>query len=129
MDQDLPPGWVCHRDAVVCLPVVYQNVHTGEVRYDKQCGEDKLAQKLPKRVLDAEYERRLAAGDHGPPPENEGPRVRDWEVIEDAQEVLTCFYEHAQSDLTCYDRPRSHEEIARCLSNQALNKEFGRRQR
>ena len=125
MAEELPKGWERITNAMVCLPVIYENERTGEVRYDKPKSESMLARSLPTAVLFREYDHRFETLASGPPE----TRPRDWKKIEDAQEVLTAYYQNVLTGKTCYDAPKSSEAIAQSLSNAALNRETNRRGR
>ena len=125
MAHELPNGWELVPNAMVCIPVLYENERTGEVRYDKPKSEAKLARALPTAVLFKEYDHRFDTGAHGPPE----TRPKDWKKVEGVQEVLTAYYLNVRTGKTCFDEPLTSEAIAQRLSNAALNRETNRRGR
>ena len=117
--------WERVSGGMACIPVVYVHKRTGEVRYDKPKSEDKLARSLTDAALFKEYDHRVATNARSPPE----TLLEDWERHEDQQEVLTAWYQHTKTGETCYDKPLKPADIAKSLSNAALNRETNRRGR
>ena len=122
----LPKNWRRVSGGTACIPVVYVHKTTGEVRYDKPKSEATLARCLTDAALFGEYDFRVAtdarSNQHETLPE-------DWEVHEGQEEVLTAWYENVKTGETRYDEPKVGSEIAKGLSNEALNRETVRRGR
>lgn len=125
MAHELPNGWKLVPNAMVCVPVLYENARTGEVRYDKPKSEAQLARALPTSVLFKEYNHRLDTGAHSPPE----TRPKDWKKVEGVQEMLTAYYLNVRTGKTRLDEPLTSAAIAQSLSNAALNRETNRRGR
>lgn len=123
--MSLRTHWERVSGGMACIPVVYVHKRTGEVRYDKPKSEDKLARSLSDAELFKEYDHRVATSARSPPE----TLLEDWERHEDQQEVLTEWYQHTKTGETCYDKPLKPADIAKSLSNAALNRETNRRGR
>jgi hypothetical protein len=123
--MSLRTHWERVSGGMACIPVVYVHKRTGEVRYDKPTSEDKLARSLTDAALFKEYDNRVATNAHSPPE----TLLEDWERHEDQQEVLTAWYQHTKTGETCYDKPLKPADLAKSLSNAALNREIDNRRR
>lgn len=117
--------WKRVSGGMACIPVVYVHKRTGEVRYDKPMSESTHAWGLTDKALYEEYKHRVATNAHGPPE----TLLEDWERHEDQQEVLTAWYQHTKTGETCYDEPLNPTDLAKSLSNAALNREIDNRRR
>ena len=121
----LPKNWRRVSGGMLCLGCMYHNKRTGEWRYDKPESEAVLARRLTDAALFGEYDHRVATNARGPPETH----PKDWKKEPADGEILTAWYENVKTGRTCKDEPKIGAEIAKGLSNAALNRETVRRGR